>query len=85
MLLFIQEPFGSLYCYTRYGIMKRIDGGYRFPNGIAIQYDKDGQTPTNLIVAETPAKTLWAIPFTPGSHGSVDVSQKKVFGYCPGM
>lgn len=64
--------------------MKRIDSGYRFPNGIAVQYDKKGQKPQNLIVAETPAKTLWSIPFVAEKNGVVDVSRKKIFGRCPG-
>ena len=64
--------------------MKRIDTGYKFPNGIAVQYDKTGTTPENLIVAETPTKTLWSFPFIKDSPGSVDVSKKSVFGHLRG-
>ncbi|XP_067933592.1 diisopropyl-fluorophosphatase-like [Watersipora subatra] len=78
----MQEPFGSLYCYSREGVMKRIDSGYRFPNGVAVQYD--GPDAINLIVAETPCKTLWSLPFTRDNEENVDVSQKKVFGSCLG-
>lgn len=84
MCVLLKEPFGSIYCYTTEGIMKRIDTGYKFPNGIAVQYDKTGLTPENLIVAETPTKTLWSFPFIKDSPGSVDVSKKSVFGHLRG-
>jgi len=60
--------------------MLKIDTGYKFPNGIAVQYHKG--KPENLIVAETPTKTLWSIPFN--EDGTVDVSKKSVFGHCTG-
>ena len=80
----LQEPFGSVYCYTADGLMKRVDTGYKFPNGIAVQYSKDGQNVTNIIVAETGTKTLWAIPVTDGPSASVDINRKNAFGRCPG-
>lgn len=64
--------------------MKRIDTGYKFPNGIAIQYDETGKIPLKLIVAETPSKTLWAFPFVADETDAVAVLQKSAFGYCPG-
>ena len=78
-----QEAFGSVYCYGVDGTIKRIDTGYKFPNGIAVQYD--GGKPNNLIVAETATKTLWSFPFVDGENMSVDVSKKAVFGKCPGI
>lgn len=65
--------------------MKKIDTGYRFPNGIAVQYNKAGDKPENLIVAETPTKTLWAFPFIKDSPGNVDVSKKSAFGHLRGL
>lgn len=81
-----QESFGSVYCYTKDGLMKLVDTGYMFPNGIAVQYGSDGE-PTNLIVAETGTKSLWAIPYdkTSGSSVPVVVSRKRLFGLCPGL
>lgn len=74
-----------MYCYTVDGLMKKVDTGYKFPNGIAVQYSKDGQKVTNIIVAETGTKTLWAIPVTDGASAMVDIEKKSMFGRCPGV
>lgn len=81
----MQEPFGSIYCYNTEGVMKKIDSGYKFPNGIAVQYNKSGDTPLNLIVAETGTKKLWSLPFNPDGSGTVDVTKKSTFGNLRGM
>lgn len=67
--------------------MKKIDTGYKFPNGIAVQYNtaSAGKNPSNIIIAETGTKTLWTIPITDACDGSVDLNKKSVFGHCPGL
>lgn len=59
--------------------MIRIDTGYQFPNGIAVQHMNDGR-PRKLIVAETPAKKLWSYDI----KGPGKVENKKVWGHIPG-
>ncbi|XP_029641994.1 diisopropyl-fluorophosphatase [Octopus sinensis] len=74
----MEEPFGSVYCYTN-GEMIKIDTGLQFPNGIAVLHLNDGQ-PQKLIVAETPTKRLWSYDIeAPGK-----VSNKKVWATIPG-
>lgn len=75
----MQEKFGSVYCFTSDGEMIRIDTGYQFPNGIAVQHMNDGR-PRKLIVAETPAKKLWSYDI----KGPGKVENKKVWGHIPG-
>ncbi|KAL8583563.1 hypothetical protein ACOMHN_028334 [Nucella lapillus] len=55
----MEEPFGSVYCLRQSGQVVRVDVGLRFPNGVAVRHDEGGR-PSQLIVAETPTKTLWA-------------------------
>jgi sugar lactone lactonase YvrE len=64
-----QEPFGSVYCVTNKKEVIKIDTGYRFSNGIAVQHSSDGK-PKKLIVAETPTKSLWGYDILgPGKVG----------------
>lgn len=44
----MEEPFGSVYCYTNQKKMVRIDTGLRFPNGIAVLHSPDGRPRTLL-------------------------------------
>ena len=71
----MEEPFGSVYCYTSDGKMILVDTGYRFSNGIAVT--RNGAT---LIVAETPTKSLWAYDI----NGPGSVSNKRLWGRLPG-
>ncbi len=59
--------------------MIKVDSGYQFSNGIAVQHMDDGR-PKTLIVAETPTKTLWAYDIT----GPGLVQNKRVWGKLPG-
>lgn len=71
----MQEPFGSLYCYTTSGEVILLETGFRFCNGIAVT--KDDKT---LIVAETPTKSLWAYDI----DGPGKLSNKRLWGKVPG-
>lgn len=74
-----EDGFGSIYCLTA-ATQKLIhlDTGFRFPNGIAVIHDTDGQ-PKKLIVAETPTRILWAYDILgPGS-----IANKHQWGKLP--
>ena len=56
------RPVGEVFVRLTDGQVHRLDRGLRFPNGLAVTADD-----RTLIVAETPAKTLWAYDVsTPG-------------------
>ncbi|CAC5377576.1 Diisopropyl-fluorophosphatase [Mytilus coruscus] len=55
---FNQEAFGSVYCVTNQNEVIKVDTGYLFSNGIAVQHSSDGK-PQMLIVAETRTRSLW--------------------------
>lgn len=76
----LEEPFGSVYCYTNQKKMVRIDTGLRFPNGIAVLHSPDGR-PRTLIVAETPTKSLWSYEI----EGPGKVRDRKLWGKLPGI
>ena len=59
LVIFQSEPFGSVYCVKNTGEVVKVDTGFVFSNGIAVQDDQHGR-PSKLIVAETGRKTLWA-------------------------
>lgn len=68
-------PEGEVFCRLNDGHVVRLDGGYRFCNGIAVSADD-----SLLIVAETHTKKLWAFDITaPGV-----VTNKRVWGVLPG-
>ena len=77
--LCLQEAFGSVYCYTKFQKVKKVDTGYLFPNGIAVWPSTDGSPPV-LIVAETETKTLHAFDIA----GPGEVCNKRVWGILPG-
>ena len=69
------EPVGELFCLTKPGEMVRLDGGFRFCNGIAVTEDD-----RMLMVAETYAKVLWAYDIeAPGV-----VANKRIWARTPG-
>jgi len=70
-----QEPVGEIYCRTADGQVRRLDGGYRFCNGIAVTADD-----ATLMVAETFTKCLWAFDIVaPGQ-----VAHKRLWATLPG-
>jgi gluconolactonase len=54
-----KKPVGEVYSRTREGVVRKLDSGYQFCNGIALS--ADGRL---LIVAETATKKLWAFDIT---------------------
>lgn len=52
-------PIGEFYCRTAGGKVVKLDGGFRFSNGIAVSADD-----RLLIVAETMTKKLWGYDIT---------------------
>ncbi|HEX6971299.1 MAG TPA: SMP-30/gluconolactonase/LRE family protein, partial [Limnochordia bacterium] len=68
------RPVGELFCLTAAGALHRLDGGYRFCNGIAVS--ADGR---QLFVAETYTKTVWR--FEIGGEGTV--GQKTAWARLP--
>lgn len=76
----LQEPFGSVYSCTPDRRITKIDTGYLFSNGIAVQHNDQGK-PELLIVAETGKKTLHAYDIlSPGVVGN-----KRIWGILPGV
>ena len=70
-----ENHVGELFCLTADGKVHRLDEGYAFCNGLAV--DADDRT---LIVAETFTKSLWAYDLdAPGT-----VSNKRLFAKLPG-
>jgi gluconolactonase len=69
------KPIGELFCRLSDGQVHRLDDGYAFSNGLAVNADD-----TMLIVAETYTKSLWA--YTLNAPGIV--SGKRLFGKLPG-
>jgi len=60
-----EKPVGEAYCRRADGTVLRIDAGYAFSNGVAVRADD-----SELIVAETRPKALWAFGLAPdGSIG----------------
>ncbi|KAK6188060.1 hypothetical protein SNE40_004324 [Patella caerulea] len=76
----MEEGFGSVYCLTTNGTVKRVATGIRFPNGIAVQHSSDG-TPLKIIVAETPTKLLWGFDI----HEETNLKNKTQWGKMPGV
>ncbi|KAH9496820.1 hypothetical protein Btru_010371 [Bulinus truncatus] len=73
-----EEPFGSIYCFTKERKLIHLDDGIRFPNGIAVVHNKQGKA-VQLIVAETPTRLLWSYDiFAPGT-----ISNKTIWGQLP--
>ena len=64
---------------TYEGKVIKVDTGFNFSNGIAVQHMEDGR-PKHLIVAETPKKILWAYDII----GPGLVENKRVWGRIPG-
>lgn len=57
------QPVGEIFCLTADGEVIRLDGGFRFCNGISVSADDRW-----LFVAETPTKKVWRYEITaPGS------------------
>lgn len=70
-----ETPVGELFCRTAAGEVQRLDGGFRFCNGIAVTADD-----RRLIVAETRTKALWAYDIeAPGV-----VTSKRLWATLPG-
>jgi len=70
-----KDKVGELFCLTADGKVRRIDDGYAFCNGLAV--DAADRT---LIVAETYTKSLWAYDIDePGK-----VSNRRLFATLPG-
>ena len=70
-----EQRVGEVFCRTADGEVRRLDDGYAFSNGLAV--DAGDRT---LIVAETHTKSLWAYDVErPGV-----VSGKRLFGKLPG-
>jgi len=68
-------PVGEVYCREVDGNVHRLDNGYAFSNGIAVNADD-----RLLIVAETFTKSLWAYDIlAPGK-----ISNKRLFARLPG-
>ena len=66
---------GEVFCRTADGQVRRLDDGYAFSNGLAVD-----ATDSTLIVAETYTKSLWAYDIDrPGV-----VSGKRLFATLPG-
>ncbi|XP_071143907.1 diisopropyl-fluorophosphatase-like [Mytilus edulis] len=74
-----EERFGSVYCVTNKKEVIKVDTGYKFSNGIAVQHKPDGK-PWKVIVAETFTKSLWAYDIL----GPGQVGQKTLWGKLPG-
>ncbi|CAH1787603.1 unnamed protein product, partial [Owenia fusiformis] len=72
------EPFGSVYCYNRTGELIKVSTGYVFPNGIAVQHNKDG-TPMKLIFGVARNATLWSFDIV----GHCQIEKKRVWGNLP--
>ncbi|HUT34246.1 MAG TPA: SMP-30/gluconolactonase/LRE family protein [Planctomycetota bacterium] len=70
-----KKPIGEVYCRHADGSVTRIDQGYAFSNGIAVRADD-----SELIVAETFTKALWAFALAPDGT----VGPKKRFAVLPG-
>ena len=64
---------------TAAGKCVRVDTGYLFPNGLAVQHDAEGN-PKLLIVAETFTKLLWIYDIT----GPGEIKRKRLWGTLPG-
>ncbi|XP_063421626.1 diisopropyl-fluorophosphatase-like [Mytilus trossulus] len=65
-----KEAFGSVYCVTNKHTVIKVDTGYLFSNGIAVQHSLDGK-PQKLIVAETRTQSLWVYNILgPGAVGN---------------
>ena len=60
--------------------MVKVDTGFIFSNGIAVQHEKHG-LPAKLIVAETGRKTLWSYDIT----APAKAENKKLWAKIPGM
>lgn len=68
------KPFGELFCRLTSGEVKRLDIGYQFCNGLAVNADD-----SVLVIAETFSKKLWAFDIvSPGV-----VTNKRVFATLP--
>ncbi|XP_013398179.1 diisopropyl-fluorophosphatase-like [Lingula anatina] len=74
-----EEPFGSVYCMTASEEVIKVDTGYYFSNGIAVQHTDDGR-PKKLIVAETFTRKLWSYDI----KGPGQVENKQLWGTLPG-
>ncbi len=69
-----------MYCLTKIGgEVVKVATRFLFPNGLAVQHTDDGR-PKLLIVAETPAKTLWAFDIV----GPGKVENRRIWGKLPG-
>ena len=60
-------------------MLKIVDTGIHFPNGIAVMHTSDGR-PQTLIVAETPKKMLWAYDI----KGPGEIGPRREWGKLPG-
>lgn len=70
-----ERSVGEIYCRTRDGVVRRLDQGFAFCNGIAVSADD-----STLIVAETHRKKLWAYDIrSPGI-----IAGKRVFATLSG-
>ncbi len=70
----LEQPDGEVFCRHSDGTIRRIDGGFAFPNGIAVS--PDGR---RLVVAETLTCELWSYDIA--DDGSVNSRQR--FGLVP--
>lgn len=70
-----EKPVGEVFVRKTDGSIHRIDGEFRFCNGIMINAAED-----MLIVAETFGKKLWAYDVSPGG----DVTNRRLFAQMPG-
>ncbi|ESP05381.1 hypothetical protein LOTGIDRAFT_227997 [Lottia gigantea] len=75
----MEEAFGSLYCLTTEGEVKKVATDIQFPNGLAVQHDSDGK-PKILVVAETPTKLLLAFDITSDNQ----LENRREWGKMPG-
>ena len=69
-----------MYCLTKDGQMHKIDTGYLFSNGLAVQHDSNDR-PAKLIVAETHTHSLWGYDII----GPGKVANKHLWGKLPGV
>ena len=72
-----EKPVGEVYCRRPDGTVVRIGQGYAFPNGIAVRADA-----SQLILAETFTKTLWAFTIPPENMPALFIRRR--FATLPG-
>jgi sugar lactone lactonase YvrE len=70
-----EKPEGEVFVRKADGSVHRIDGGFKFCNGLAVNAAED-----RLVVAETYTKKLWAYDLSPAA----DASGKRPFALMPG-